>query len=145
VSPVMRMRKLSGRCCNVRLEPKRGRRELKSPGPKAFTHYRIQHPHFSSFQMRTKRSRSCVASCSCRRSAPVLTMTEKTCREHNRDSSRQQGSLIRGRGSRPRNQLTSQVARWPHGEEARMRAFLADQASEKTAAARDAGVRHIGR
>lgn len=40
------------------------------------THYRTQHWQFSSFQIFSNSWISCTASCSCRRSPPVLTMTD---------------------------------------------------------------------
>lgn len=40
------------------------------------SYYLTQQAHFSSAQMPTNSRMSCTASCSCRRSPPVLTMTE---------------------------------------------------------------------
>jgi hypothetical protein len=42
------------------------------------THKRTQQSLFSSLKIRLNRSMSCVASCSCRKSVPVLTITEMT-------------------------------------------------------------------
>ena len=96
-SPVIKIRKLQSA-----MSPKSRPR---------VTHKRTQQSLFSSLKILLNRSISCVASCSCRRSVPVLTITE----------------------------ITSQFAKWPQGEADRILDFFAVQDSLKIAAAHQLG------
>ena len=100
VLPVMRMRKLRRPDASVDFQE-----------DNAATHYRTQHGQPSSFQICSNSWISWTASCSCRRSPPVLTMTDT------------QSQLADNRLSDCDATIPRVVhsPRWPYGELCRIR------------------------